>query len=258
MAGQGWGNLEFGPLAYAILSFSRIDPAGSEHLQDVSMQASQDLAPGGGLPVDTEGPRRVSRIRPAVQSDEAALEHAAAEDSGREARIRRLLSEYFDLVWRTACRLGATQGRADDVAQEVFLVASRRLDRVEIDRERQFLMGVTVRVAANVRRRALAKAEIAGDVGDDRHADPSPWPDELLEHKQLRQVLDGILDTLPDDQREVFVLSEIEGMTGPEVAASLDLPLGTVASRLHRARERYRTEVGRYRLRWTRTTGGAP
>jgi RNA polymerase sigma-70 factor (ECF subfamily) len=144
------------------------------------------------------------------------------------------------------------------VAQEVFLIVSRRIDQVEFDRERQFLMGVTVRVTANVRRRAMAKLEVAAELCHERHVDPSPRPDELLEHKQLRQVLDGILDRLPDDQREVFVLSEIEGMTGPEVAASLDLPLGTVASRLHRARERYRAEVGRYRLRWTRTTGGAP
>jgi RNA polymerase sigma-70 factor (ECF subfamily) len=171
--------------------------------------------------------------------------------------MRRLLSEYFDLVWRTACRLGATQERADDVAQEVFLIVSRRLERVGLEREKQFLVGVTVRVTANARRRAMAKFEIAGDLYGERHIDPSPRPDELLEHKQLRQVLDAILETLPDAQREVFVLSEIEGMSGPEVAAALDLPLGTVASRLHRARERYQAEVGRYRLRWTRASGGA-
>jgi RNA polymerase sigma-70 factor (ECF subfamily) len=64
---------------------------------------------------------------------------------------------------------------------------------------------------------------------------------------QARRLLDLILDRLPEEQRTVFVLSEIEGMTAPEVAAIVGVPLGTVSSRLRRAREQFHVEAARLR-----------
>ncbi len=85
-------------------------------------------------------------------------------------------------------------------------------------------------------------------------------PEELLERRQTRALLDEVLETMPLPQRSVFVLFELEGMTTPEIAESLDLPLGTAASRLRRARELFLKESKRVRtrLRLDPQQGGEP
>ena len=232
--------------------------AQTQHLPE-DMEAMQDpaalvLAHDGS--VDSVRPSRKSGIQPAARETRSCVDRFRPGSSEVEPRIRRMLPEYFDLVWRTACRLGAPSARADDIAQEVFLVAARRLHDVDPARERAFLIGVTVRLTANVRRAVSAKAELADELNFERHVDPSPQPDELVDQLRLRAVLDQILSSLPADQREVFVLSEIEGLSGPEVAAALGLPIGTVASRLHRARARFKLQVGRFRARGGEELGG--
>jgi RNA polymerase sigma-70 factor (ECF subfamily) len=234
-----------------------MESARIQHLPG-DMEATQDpaaLALSQPTLVDSDRPSRESGIRPVVGRH---VDPSRPMALATESRIRRMLAQYFDLVWRTACRLGAPVGRADDIAQEVFLVVARRLDHIDSDRERSFLIGVTVRLTANVRRAVSAKAELADELNFERHVDPSPQPDELLDQMRLRAVLDEILSLLPTEQREVFVLSEIEGLSGPEVAAALGLPIGTVASRLHRARARFKTHVGRFRARSGAKAGGMP
>jgi RNA polymerase sigma-70 factor (ECF subfamily) len=223
------------------------------------MEATQDPAAlalaHDGSP-DSVQPSRRSGIQPAARGVGRHVDNAGPGNSDAEPRIRRMLAEYFELVWRTACRLGAPTARTDDIAQEVFLVAARRLEDIDPGRERAFLIGVTVRLTANVRRAVSAKAELADELNFERHVDPSPQPDELVDQLRLRAVLDQILSSLPADQREVFVLSEIEGLSGPEVAAALGLPIGTVASRLRRARARFKMQVKRFRARSGEKLGG--
>jgi RNA polymerase sigma-70 factor (ECF subfamily) len=224
------------------------------------MEASQDSRLGARVTdavVECDPASRVSHMRSIAPKASPDGDAARGMDSVREARIRRMLTLHFDAVWRTACRLGATPARADDVAQEAFLIASRKLDQVDPERERQFLMGVAVRLTANVRRAIAARAEVSTDRGTYAEIDPAPGPEELLERKRLREVLDTILRSMPDDQREIFVLCEIEGLSGPEVALALDMPLGTVASRLHRARVRFHALATRHRSRSVRAAGGA-
>ena len=67
----------------------------------------------------------------------------------------------------------------------------------------------------------------------------------LLDQKRLRQMLDRVLDALSDDLRVSFVLYELEGLSSPEIATLLRIPLGTVASRLRRGREAFELEVRR-------------
>jgi RNA polymerase sigma-70 factor (ECF subfamily) len=164
-------------------------------------------------------------------------------------RVRQLLEEHFALVWRTAVRLGIPADRADDVAQEVFMVAARKLEQIREGRERSFVLGVTVRVCSNWRRARHARPEVFEEDMIQRHEDPTPGPDMLLEQKRLRALLDEALDTLPEHNRTVFVLVEIEGLSCPEVGAALELPLGTVASRLRRARAQFHDAAHRLRAR---------
>lgn len=161
-----------------------------------------------------------------------------------DVRIAHAVNQYFELVWRSLRRFGVAEASADDAAQQVFLIFSRRLARVELGRERSFLLSVAVRVAANARRQrerlreVLAEGELEDAPGSGRD------PEQLLAHKQRRAELDRALSSLSHEQRVVFVLYELEGFSLPEIAAALAIPLGTATSRLARGRERFELWVG--------------
>jgi RNA polymerase sigma-70 factor (ECF subfamily) len=70
-----------------------------------------------------------------------------------------------------------------------------------------------------------------------RALDGAPAPDECVDQKRLREWLDEVLSAMPDDLRAVFVLFELEELSSQEIARHLELPVGTVASRLRRARD---------------------
>jgi RNA polymerase sigma-70 factor (ECF subfamily) len=131
--------------------------------------------------------------------------------------------------------LGVAEPSVDDAAQHLFLLVAAKLDTIESGRERSFIFGVAVRVAADSRR-ALGRERERTSHETETLRDPLPGPDELLEQKRARELLDGLLDELPMELRSVLVLAEGEGMTMSEIAQLCELPPGTVASRLRRAR----------------------
>jgi RNA polymerase sigma-70 factor (ECF subfamily) len=135
----------------------------------------------------------------------------------------------------------------DDATQEVFIVASRKLDAVGRDSMRSFLYGTAIRVAANFRRSRQARVHDALDDADTNPWQPQVDAEHLVEQKQLRELLDQILDTLSDDLREVFVLFELEKLTRIEISELLGLPSGTIASRLRRAREHFENACDKLR-----------
>lgn len=155
-----------------------------------------------------------------------------------QARLAQALGQHFSLVWRSLRRFGVEEQGVDDAAQHVFLTLAERLPDVPQERERAFLIGLCVRVAANARRRRNRSPEMASDSLEE-HATQAPDPEQLLQSKQRRAALDRALDDLPIDQRSVFVLFELEGFSLPEIADSLQIPLGTATSRLRRARHRF-------------------
>ena len=152
-------------------------------------------------------------------------------------------------VWRCLRRLGVPEAGADDAAQQVFLVLAERLADVSPEREKKFLFGTAVRVAANARRvRARVREEAWNDDPPDVPADDLD-PEELLSAARRRAILDEILASLPIDLRTVFVLTELERMSASEVAAFLEVPAGTVASRLRRARTLVEQQIRRVQAR---------
>jgi RNA polymerase sigma-70 factor (ECF subfamily) len=155
----------------------------------------------------------------------------------RHARLERMIASDYRLIWRVLRRLGVPADSVDDAAQQVFLIAAERLDDIAVKSERAFAFGTALRVAQSLRRK-LARLPVSDD-GSDLRASLLPGPDELIEQKRARELLDRVLEQLPLELRSVFVLFELEGMTSPEIAALLELPLGTVASRLRRAREQF-------------------
>ena len=159
-------------------------------------------------------------------------------DATDQARLAQALTQHFSLVWRSLRRFGVEEHAVDDAAQHVFLTLAERLPDVEEGRERSFLIGSCVRVAANARRRRSRSPETPSDQLEE-HAHQAPDPEELLQKKQRRAALDRALDELPIDQRSVFVLFELEGLSLPEIAELLQIPLGTATSRLRRGRQRF-------------------
>src|SRR5688572_15014819 len=175
-----------------------------------------------------------------------ALSPAAAASSGVAAdarnRLEVLFTTHFDFIWRSLRRFGLSDDRADDAAQQVFMIASRKLDAIKEGSERSFLFGTAMRVASDIRKSAPVRREVVReDVGIDLEG--GARPDDLLEQRRAREMLDRVLDGMELDLRAVFVLFELEEMSTTEIASLLSIPHGTVASRLRRAREDFERSV---------------
>lgn len=153
-------------------------------------------------------------------------------------RLSALMRDGFDAVWRLLRRLGLPADAADDAAQEVFLVAARRLGEITPGSERSFLYGAALRIAQTARRRLSRDAQRHVQLDDTRIA-ATPTPEAALDTRQQLEALDRALAALEHDERSVFVLFEIERLTLSEIAELLLIPRGTAASRLRRARSRF-------------------
>jgi RNA polymerase sigma-70 factor (ECF subfamily) len=166
------------------------------------------------------------------------------------ARLRGVFEDNYAFIWRILRRIGVTPGAVNDAAQQVFLVATRKIDQIAEGSERAFLFSTAMRTAAEARRSQATRRETPSEDLDDE-AHPSPTPEELCERKRKLDLLDAILGKLPVELRTVFVLFEIEGLSIDEIVPLLSLPRGTVASRLRRAREEFQAISRRVRAKST-------
>jgi RNA polymerase sigma-70 factor, ECF subfamily len=171
-------------------------------------------------------------------SDSIAAQSLCSEPLSDAARTRAIVLDHFDFIWRLLRRLGVPQGEIDDATQQVFIVASKRLDTIAVGSERSFLYGAALRTASTHRRTATRRRKWLARL----LAEPlssQPLPDEVVEKREALAFLDEALEDLPQDLRRVFILSDIEGLPVSEVASLEDIPAGTVASRLRRARKMF-------------------
>lgn len=164
---------------------------------------------------------------------------------------------HYGFAWRVLRRAGLSPSDADDAAQRVFLIAAARLADIELGSERAFLYRTARRVASVAHRTARRRAD-QHELEDDAEPDASPLPDELVEQRRARALLDSILRDLPEDLSAALVLFDIEGLTKSEVAEALGVPAGTVASRVKRARAEVEAHLLRRRARALRHGGALP
>jgi RNA polymerase sigma-70 factor (ECF subfamily) len=179
----------------------------------------------------------------------ASMEPLVAEPKvgqvSHDLRITSLVQSTYPFVFRVLRRFGLSRADADDAAQQVFLVVDSRLSDVEPGKERAFLIRTAVHNASNAHRSRRRRPEDAdGDCGDG--ADAGPSTDELVDQRRARALLDRLLDDMPMELKAVLVLYEIEGLTMSEIAEATDVPPGTVASRLRRARAELEARVARH------------
>jgi len=168
-----------------------------------------------------------------------------------DARLRGMVEAHIDAMTRLLRRLGVSESDVDDAVQQVFLTASRRMDDIAPHAEKSFLYKTALHVAAHARRTVARRRESADD-GAPEQADGRPSAEELIDRRRAAALLEEVLELMPEELRTVFVLFEIEQLPTVEIAALLELPAGTAASRLRRAREDFHERVARLRARRTR------
>jgi len=143
----------------------------------------------------------------------------------------------FAFVWRTLRRLGVPESDVADAAQEVFLVVHRRLAEFEgRARLTTWLFRICYNVARDRGRRAYQRHELSETAFLEEAIHPGRAPDAALQESRDLQVLESALAALNLQQRAVFTSFELEEMSCEQIAEALDLPLGTVYSRLRLAR----------------------
>jgi RNA polymerase sigma-70 factor, ECF subfamily len=149
------------------------------------------------------------------------------------ADFNDLYDEHFAAVWRMLQALGVARAALDDAVQDVFLSAYRQLAHFEgRSTMRTWLCGIACHVAANYRRREKRKGGLS-PLDNDAWSDQAPGPLEQLEQTQAWAMVSAFLEQLDADKRATYVLSRIEGLTAPEIAQALQIPVNTVYSRLH-------------------------
>jgi RNA polymerase sigma-70 factor (ECF subfamily) len=181
---------------------------------------------------------------PSNEPGSQALGHAA-EVAPRD--FRALFEAHYASIWRLLRRLGVEHAQLDDAAQEVFWVAARRLADIEAGREHAFLYGVALRVASNLLRRqndVPPATDLEQCLGLSTH---EASPEQALEQRRARALLDTVLASMPLELRTVFVLFELEGLQIRDIAALEEIPIGTAGSRLRRAREEFSAIAKRIR-----------
>lgn len=191
----------------------------------------------------------LDRGRAPCEPREMAPERAKPAEPSRDERLAAMFDAHYDSIWRTLRRLGVDDASADDAAQRVFMVATKNLADILAGGEGRYLYGVALRVASEFRRRNPRRREIFDDGVLLVLTDQAPSPERALEREEARRILDVLLASLSDDHREVLVLVDIEGLTAPEAAEVLAIPLGTATSRLKRARDAFATSLERARHR---------
>jgi RNA polymerase sigma-70 factor (ECF subfamily) len=164
---------------------------------------------------------------------------AAAVASGGDNldhRFTELYKQHFDFVWRSVRMLGMASDAADDVVQDVFLVAHRRLGDFEARAStRTWLFAIARRVLSAHRRGNRRRFRLFARVSAaDRETTATPF--DITVRSESQRAIMAALSELPEDQRIVFSLTELEDMSAPEIASALGVNVNTVYSRLRIAR----------------------
>lgn len=212
----------------------------------------------------TESSDQASTLRGFVRSNHALPTVTQTYDA---ARLTALAAAHYKFVWRSLRRFGLTETAADDGAQQVFLVALRRLHEIEVGAEKAFLYRTASLVAMEIRRVCARRRELTLDVSVTTDADDveaaverlparGPTPEDAMTFAEERSLLCEALRSLDQDLRQVLVMFEIDGLATAEIATLLEIPKGTCASRLRRGREQLRDALKRLTSRSRRSVDG--
>ena len=162
-----------------------------------------------------------------------------AADGAKLARFERALLPHLDAAYNLARWLAGSAQDADDVVQEACLRALAFFDSFHGEDGRAWLLAIVRNAAYDWLRKHRRHSQLATPVEDlEWAADSAPDPEEAQLRMADREAVQQGLEALPAEYREVMVLRELEGMSYKQIARVIDAPIGTVMSRLARARKR--------------------
>jgi len=164
--------------------------------------------------------------------------------------FRAVYDAHFDYVWCSLRRLGVREADAFDLSQKVFLIVHAKLPDFEGRAQLStWLFGICRRVASDYRRSAAVRREVITDATHmDRYDSASHHSSTHDETHHRAETAEALLDKLPEPQRVVFVMFELEELSGETIGQQLGISVGTVRSRLRLAREAFSREVKRLAL----------
>jgi RNA polymerase sigma-70 factor (ECF subfamily) len=195
-------------------------------------------------------------VQAAVDASEADLLKSA--QGGNLFAFEEIVRRYQRRVYSTALRITRRHDVADDVTQEAFLRAHRAL--ASYDPGRPFgpwVCRIAANLAINHVRSPEAREEELDEAALAARPSTAEGPLGALLDQEARTVLEDALGALPPEQRAVFVLRTFDDLSYKEIAEALDLEVGTVMSRLSRARERLRGALSGYLRPALGRAGGA-
>lgn len=178
-------------------------------------------------------------------NERALVELARAGD---EAAFEKLVTLYERKVYATAFRYTANEHDAMDISQEVFIRVFRFIHTFNLESSfSTWIYRITVNVCKDYIRKRASRAELPLELTDEESgeytveiSDSTYDPVELYEQAELRQEIRRAIDDLPDNYKEIVLLRDIGGLSYDEISQTLDIEVGTVKSRLSRAREKLR------------------
>jgi RNA polymerase sigma-70 factor (ECF subfamily) len=188
---------------------------------------------------------RYGPAQPAAPADDASGPSTAAAPDAHA--FTASFAAHAPRVLRLLRRLGVPAGDIEDVCQEVFVVLYQRWHEFRGDSQLStFIYGIALRKALSHRRRKHVRDSVA--LSEEQHLPASaPEQQALLERSEDRALLVDLLAALPDQQRELFVLYELERFSMQEIADAQSLPLHTAYSRLYAARQQLSAAAKRLR-----------
>jgi RNA polymerase sigma-70 factor, ECF subfamily len=152
--------------------------------------------------------------------------------------FQHIYSGHFQRVSQWVRAFGGLDADLDDLTQEVFMVVQRKLDSFDGPSMAAWLYGIARKTVSDHRRRAFLRRWLRGA---DLDAVPAPAahgdPGASLERKEARRIVAAILNKMSAVRRSTFILFEIEGYSGEEIAELEGVPVNTVYTRLHHARK---------------------
>jgi RNA polymerase sigma-70 factor (ECF subfamily) len=176
---------------------------------------------------------------------EALSQPARQAAAAHELNIEELYGEHAPFLARVLRRLTGPGPHVDDLLQDTFLIAHRkRASFAGRSQVRTWLYGIAMRLASRHHRSARRFSRFKEVLSREPEQSQAPGPDDALDRKQKSALVEQALAKLSFKHREVFVLYEIEELSGREISELLDVPEGTVWTRLHHARSRFLGLIG--------------
>jgi RNA polymerase sigma-70 factor (ECF subfamily) len=235
--------------------FRRDVPAAVPRAEGARADAPRASAPperAHGVP-DAQSARRPGAVLLAQHGASAGPDDVGAPERAAREEFARLALAHLDALHATALRLTRSSADADDLVQDTFLKAHRFYDHYEAGTNlKAWLFKILTNTFINKYRRATLERDVLDGV------DQTPVGEGVMSNAALRALCDpdgtmltplvsreirAALDRLPDDYRTMILLADVEELSYKEIADIVGCPIGTVMSRLHRARKQLQAQL---------------